>query len=189
MFEGENEMSSRCEVKMYDDYVIKQYKVSESYLQEKETYDRLSNKAYIPKMLFFDDKNMTIKLQRISAMTLSEYINRNRRVPYNLAKDLKKILLEMAEVGIVDTPDFYKFEHIYVTEDEKIVVIDFDVNIAFPFDNPNFQEMVNMRIESIEKEYCFLTGDANAWAKFKKMLYKGGVSEAMADDFYCNMVK
>ena len=183
-------MSSRCEVSIDKNIVTKIYKVEESFIQEKEAYQRLSRRKYIPELIELDEENWILKIAKISAPTLAEYVNKKSKIPYNLAKDLKDILIDMANEGIVDTPDFYKFgEHIFVEEDESIKIIDFDVNISFPKDDLNYDGVVNRRKQYIEKEYAFLDGEEESWNAFERLLFCAGLTKDVIDDFYVNILK
>jgi len=182
-------MSSRCDVFIIGDTVVKKYISLSSFNEESEVYKRLSGKRYIPELIEIDNENRLIKIKKIDALTLYDYVTLHKKIPYNLAKDLKYILLDMANNGIVDTPDFYKFEHIFIDEDDAIKIIDFDVNISFPVSNPHYDSVVRNRKMSIEKEYAFLEGELESWEEFKEMLYSEGLTTDIVNDFYNNMLK
>lgn len=182
-------MSNRCDVTIKDDIVIKKYKSSYSFKTEIECYERLKEKAYIPRLIAKDDIKNSIEIEKIKDITLSEYITRYNKIPYNIAKDFKNILIDMADVGIVDTPDFYKFEHIFISSEDQIKIIDFDVNQVIDLENPNAKVIINIRKKQIDSEYSFLEGNKNSWEEFKKRLYLDGIEDEIIDDFYCNMKK
>lgn len=182
-------MSSRCNVTILKDTVKKEYIEPESFSQESENYRRLKDREYIPKLINIDSENQSIEIEKIEGLSIYEFVSKEGHLPYNLAIKLRDILLDMASVGIVDTPDFYKFnEHIFIV-DGVIKIIDFDVNIAFPKDNKNYNIYVERRKNHIENEYSFLNGDYNSWNKFKEILVCAGFSNEIIDDFYQHMDK
>ncbi len=151
----------RCRTFEENDCIIKEYKGSSNFHNEKSTYERLKGRKYLTDIINIDDKSMRIVMKKIKNPTLTDYANKHNKLPSNLANQIKFILLDMAENGIVNVADICKYsEHIFIDElTEEIMIIDFDINIVIDFDDNEFKNIIDREKTLIENNYKFVSDD------------------------------
>lgn len=146
--------------------IKKKFYDSECYETEKEVYNRLEGKLYIPKKLQINDEKLTICIEKINSPDLNSYIKSEDKIPPYLLKSLELIRKDLLSHNLYDFGDFFKREHIFIDSIETspetmgIRIIDFDhYDVDIISDIPQ-------QISEIEKEFKELNINKN---KFKSL--------------------
>lgn len=121
----------RCFIIDNGDIIKKIYSDQHSFQTECCVYERMKNKDFIPKLNSIDKSNSIITMEKISWKNLFDFVDQNKKIPLNLLKELEEIRMEFLNNYFIDFGDFFKFDHIYVSEMDsegcsRVKVIDFD---------------------------------------------------------------
>ena len=123
--------SRRCFIIDNGDIIKKIYSDQHSFQKECCVYEKMKNKDFIPKLNSIDKSNGIITMEKTSWKNLYQFVDQNKKIPLNLLEELKRIRLEFLNNYFIDLGDFFKLEHIYVSEMDskgcsRVKVIDFD---------------------------------------------------------------
>ena len=121
----------RCFIIDNGDIIKKIYSDQHSFQTECCVYERMKNKDFIPKLNSIDKSNSIITMEKISWKNLFDFVDQNKKIPLNLLKELEEIRMEFLNNYFIDFGDFFKLDHIYVSEMDskgcsRVKVIDFD---------------------------------------------------------------
>ena len=174
--------NDRCIVYDNEDRIIKYYLNQTSFDNEKNVYNKLKEKPYMPKLINIKEK--IVCMERLNLPILSEYVSTNNKIPYYLINSLKKIRLELLGNGFYDWGDFFKNEHIFVDNDNYhingfgIKIIDFDSCV--PVFANEFEICKNYAVQEFKKLDADKDAFNNEFGPFKG---------AVIDDFFMNKEK
>jgi len=148
--------SNRCNVHGDENKIIKGYYRPENYNTEKTILLELKDETFAPNIITYNDENMFIEMERINGISLEDF---TEDLPTTFIEDMKFIGRRLIEKGIVSRPDQSKMEHIFIcdescsAETHGIRIIDFDVDMIFPKDNPQFDKVVKQNLDYFENNY------------------------------------
>ena len=137
--------------------VIKHYYDKLSYETEKNFYEKMNGKQYIPKLIAIADMKITIEY--LGDNSLKKYL-KNHSIPIDLAQQFYDIEIDMLNCGFYSPGEHGlggKFTHAFVDETIKpfesgyIKIIDFDV-----IEDNITPQAVDVFKESINEKYAFL---------------------------------
>ena len=123
--------SEKCIVKENQNKISKTYLDEESFKNECDVYKKLKDSDFMTKVIQIDENELTITMEKIIEKNFFDYVLQNNKIPLNFLKELEKIRIAFLEKGFYDYGDFFKPEHIFISETNvegycKIKVIDFD---------------------------------------------------------------
>lgn len=170
------------------EYYIKSCKDNERFKIEKDCYKRLEDCSFLPKLEKTEKTNNNIIIEKMTGLTLTQYVKKNSKIPDDFFKQLYEMQSDMIERGVVYNPDWTKFgEHYFIESSGKIKMIDYDsCQISDEAEIKKF-----FRAE-IEKRFAFLFSNSSkekqeeSWKDMKRELNLEAIGNAYADAYFGN---
>lgn len=167
-----------------NNYIIKHYYSNHSYFTEKEFYEKMNGKPYIPKLIKVDDMEITIEY--LGDNSLDKYLM-NNAIPIDLAKQFYDIFIDMLNCGF-DSPSEHgfsgKFEHVFINDTiepfkmGRVKMIDFDVMYTI------LPQSKDASKEYIDNKFRFLFNkNDSSLDLLREDLLENGVENIKIDDF------
>ena len=103
---------------------LKEHKTKEKYLIEKKAYITLCNEDFLPKLIYYDDKNYILCISDVGDV-INVYRRKNRNHSINVKENIDKMIEIMYnKYGLVHGD--IKDKNICVDSNNKVRLIDFD---------------------------------------------------------------